>query len=172
MRRGVQWFAIALGASAALLGYREASAAARVSEASVARVCVAGLRLDLAGGAAARGAEEGRLVGDAICAVPSVPRGLPGERLLSASSASGDVIAHRVSGPPAAALEAAVEALAREGWRETAASRLARGRGAVARSAAMISAGGFLVVTAVPARSRDASVVLAAALARRGEAGR
>jgi hypothetical protein len=171
MRRGVQCFAIALAASAVLLGYRQAFAAGRARGTPVARVCVAGLRLDLSGGAAAWAAEGGRLVGDAICEVPGAPRGLPGDRLLAASGEDGGVIAQRVPGRPDAALEEAIAALLAQGWRETAPSSLARGHKQAGSTAALVSRGGFLVVTAIASRASEKSVVIAA-MVREGEEGR
>jgi len=169
MTRRIQCFAVVIAAAAVLLGYRQASAAISTGKSSVARVCVAGLRLDLAGEAGWGNTERSQRAGDAFCSIAELPRGLPGERLLFATSESGSVIAHRLDVPARAAFETALKALALQGWIESGASALARRRKEVEKTAVFTSAKGFLLATAMPAPTGEGSLVVAVALGGEGE---
>jgi hypothetical protein len=168
MSRGITWIVLLAAACAVLVCYRKAYAAREAPEAEAVRVCVAGVSVDLSGGTAARaagGGEGGVLGEESRCRFPAVPLGLPGERLLAATTADGGgAIAYRMTGDPPAALATAVAALAAQGWRESAPSRLARSRSAALPLAALVARSRALYAIAIDAPSGGGSVVVAVSL--------
>jgi hypothetical protein len=158
------WLMLVMGAATVVVCFRQAYAVPDVAEVRLQRVCVLGMRIELpaepAGGRASF--EKEPLAVDDPCGLPAVPLGLPGERLLSARLAPrGGMIAQRVRLEPGPALEAAVAALAGQGSRENAASRIARARNPALRMASFSAAGGDLYAIAVAAPTGEGSVVLA-----------